>query len=889
MIKIENLNKYYNKSKNNEIHVINNVSFELPSTGLVCFIGKSGSGKTTLLNTLGGLDKANSGKITFDDLAFNKYNMKKIDSFRKNNIGYIFQNYLLIEDKSIYDNLKIALEVIDIYDQEEQKKRIEYVLKSVGLYKFRKKLANKLSGGQQQRVSIARCLLKECKIIIADEPTGNLDSENTIEIMNILKKISEKTLVLVVTHNKDVASFYADRMIELSDGAITNDSNGNNSGSLNISNDRQIYLKDLCEEQISNDNISISLYKEDKEEKVDIRIVVKNGTIYLDSSQPLVLAKQSNVEFIDDHYKHLEKEALKDFDFDISFYNDNKKKPFFLLLFQLLKRAFQSFFNVRKREKIFHVIFFFIGIILAVCMISYANYSVINDKDFCKEKDVFYITSTDKPTYLYEDIDRTSVRNIINDGLISNVYDGKEIYTTSSFVYNSKRKETIDITVYRYPISKIKNPIYLAGNECSGSEIVIGKQTADYLIENISFYKKYEDIIGNKIRNYTISGVISENTNTIYFENNYYYQNVFNTIVPYYEKYEERWYEDKIEYEYVGYRNAFEINLISGRDISNVNEIIVRDDSGFKIDDEIVYKNEFYTIVGIYDNDINYPVLSISDNIIGLYLEGNNLVNYDYEIKDPSIISNQNINFSIDTLRNSLSKDIENDNEVLVNVNSKYKIGDEIYIYNENPYKVVGYYISSEVDNDFIIANNKTFILDSFMRLDNATFEISAQGINDIKARHQYVFSPYDFSYSRNSIMNKEDRTVSLVIMIVLLSISIIYVYFSTRSRMIIQIKDIGVYRSIGASRFSIIKKYIANIFAYTTLTTLLGYVISIILYSAIYSKISSLLGNDFILPIGLYLFGILIIYALNIAIGIIPVLMLLRKTPAEINAKYDI
>ena len=106
---------------------------------------------------------------------------------------------------------------------------------------------------------------------------------------------------------------------------------------------------------------------------------------------------------------------------------------------------------------------------------------------------------------------------------------------------------------------------------------------------------------------------------------------------------------------------------------------------------------------------------------------------------------------------------------------------------------------------------------------------------------------------------------------------------------MIIQIKDIGVYRSIGASRFSIIKKYIANIFAYTTLTTLLGYVISIILYSAIYSKISSLLGNDFILPIGLYLFGILIIYALNIAIGIIPVLMLLRKTPAEINAKYDI
>ena len=282
LIKINNLNKYYNKSKNNEIHVINDANLELPSTGLVCFIGKSGSGKTTLLNTIGGLDKTNSGSIFYDDLDFNKYNMHTIDCYRKNNIGYVFQNYLLLENKSIYDNLRIALEVIGVYDEIEQQKRIEYVLKSVGLFKYRKKLASKLSGGQQQRVSIARCLLKECKIIIADEPTGNLDSENTVEIMNILKKISQKTLVLVVTHNKDVASFYADRIIELKDGCIISDTEGENKNELNIQNDRKIYLQDLNQSNIENNDISLSIYKDDSIDSFDLKVVVKNGTIFLE-------------------------------------------------------------------------------------------------------------------------------------------------------------------------------------------------------------------------------------------------------------------------------------------------------------------------------------------------------------------------------------------------------------------------------------------------------------------------------------------------------------------------------------------------------------------------------------------------------------------------------
>ena len=146
MIKVKNLNKYFNKNKNNEIHVINNTSFELPKSGLISFLGHSGSGKTTLLNVLGGLDKA-KGSIEYDDLVFNKYNMHKMDQFRSKHIGYVFQNYNLLLEETVYDNLRIALELINVTDPEEVNKRIEYTLKAVGMFKFRKKKAFTLSGG----------------------------------------------------------------------------------------------------------------------------------------------------------------------------------------------------------------------------------------------------------------------------------------------------------------------------------------------------------------------------------------------------------------------------------------------------------------------------------------------------------------------------------------------------------------------------------------------------------------------------------------------------------------------------------------------------------------------------------------------------------------------
>ena len=216
MIFANNLRKNYGT-----LEVINDTTLKLPKKGMVAFLGESGSGKTTLVNVLGGLDSYKSGSISYDDTKFLKYQMDKVDTYRRNHFGYIFQNYNILEDKTVSENLLLALHIIGIYDEKECEKRIKNALEAVGLYKFRKKLAGALSGGQMQRVSIARALVKHNDVIIADEPTGNLDSESTRQIIRILKKLSINSLIILVTHDISLANTYADYIYHIKDGKIS--------------------------------------------------------------------------------------------------------------------------------------------------------------------------------------------------------------------------------------------------------------------------------------------------------------------------------------------------------------------------------------------------------------------------------------------------------------------------------------------------------------------------------------------------------------------------------------------------------------------------------------------------------------------------------------------
>lgn len=196
MIRIENVGKVFNPRSRNRNEVLKGVSFELPEKGLVAIYGKSGSGKTTLLNIIGGLDKQDKGKIYIDG----ENVAGKVDKIRNAKIGFIFQNYYLERGYTIAEIMRNAMHIAGFKDEAEIERRSEEVLTLVDMERFKNKQGDALSGGQKQRVAIARALIKGADIILADEPTGNLDAENTMKVMDILKEISRTKLVVIVTH-----------------------------------------------------------------------------------------------------------------------------------------------------------------------------------------------------------------------------------------------------------------------------------------------------------------------------------------------------------------------------------------------------------------------------------------------------------------------------------------------------------------------------------------------------------------------------------------------------------------------------------------------------------------------------------------------------------------
>ena len=223
MLEVKNITKVY-KTDSFKQTALNKVSVSFRKSEFVSVLGASGSGKTTLLNIIGGLDKYDSGDIIIDGISTKKYTDRDWDTYRNHRIGFVFQSYNLIPHGTVLSNVILALTLSGI-DKSDAKKRAIDALEKVGLKDHIYKKPTELSGGQMQRVAIARALVNDPDIILADEPTGALDSNTSIQIMDILKELSKTKLVIMVTHNPELAKNYSSRIIELKDGVIISDSN----------------------------------------------------------------------------------------------------------------------------------------------------------------------------------------------------------------------------------------------------------------------------------------------------------------------------------------------------------------------------------------------------------------------------------------------------------------------------------------------------------------------------------------------------------------------------------------------------------------------------------------------------------------------------------------
>ena len=221
MLKLEGITKDY-KSGDGVVHALKGINLEFRRTEFVSILGHSGCGKTTMLNIIGGLDRYTDGDMSIDGVSTKKYKDVDWDTYRNIRIGFVFQSYNLIQHLTILDNVAMAMTLSGV-GLAERKRRAEEALRIVGLEGQMKKLPNQLSGGQMQRVSIARAIVNNPEIILADEPTGALDSATSVQIMELLKEISRTKLVIMVTHNRELAEQYSTRIVSVKDGEIVGD------------------------------------------------------------------------------------------------------------------------------------------------------------------------------------------------------------------------------------------------------------------------------------------------------------------------------------------------------------------------------------------------------------------------------------------------------------------------------------------------------------------------------------------------------------------------------------------------------------------------------------------------------------------------------------------
>lgn len=296
MIIVNNLTKVY-KSKEIKKHhnlVLKNLSFTLPDTGFVFIVGKSGSGKSTLLNMIGGLDDYTSGEIIVDGNNFSNFNAKDFMKYRSSYLGFVFQQYNLIDEMTVRQNIELTLDISGVEGDV-----VSTALEQVEMLGYEDRYPYELSGGQRQRVAIARALAKNPKLILGDEPTGNLDSKTTTLVMDLLKKISQEKLVVIVSHDIESAHKYADRIIELSDGIIISDTvrRDNYKNEFTV-NDEEIilpYQKDLTEEESKKFYYALKINRFKRIRQLDNGIYNTNNEVFSNKTTKLISHEISKI------------------------------------------------------------------------------------------------------------------------------------------------------------------------------------------------------------------------------------------------------------------------------------------------------------------------------------------------------------------------------------------------------------------------------------------------------------------------------------------------------------------------------------------------------------------------------------------------------------------
>ena len=967
MIRIEHLHKYFNKGHTNEIHVIDGIDLMLPEQGMTAIFGKSGCGKTTLLNVIGGLDDFASGSVTVEssDIRTNT------DDLRNRYIGYIFQNYNLNKEESCFENVANALRLVGMSDEAEIHRRVMAALRNVGMEKYAKRPPNTLSGGQQQRIAIARAIVKNPRIILADEPTGNLDEANTLMIMNLLKSISKTRLVVLVTHEAHLVDHYCDTVIELADGKIVNVRNNANADGYRARDKNTVYLGELEKTSVRTEQAQIEYYGDAPTEPLCMRIVNTGGKLYVEfqNQKVQIIDSSSEIRLTEGVFKETPpKTESSNIDMSALPAVEATQTGKLFSFTSSLKSGYHVNFRKNKRGKkvLRNCMCMFAAIIVLVTAFFGTSVNALINASDSYNHNVFYLYTPD---------------NTVSDQLLNAMENGEgaidflrlhQYYPSGDnwIEFRVGGFETFSTTSYSSLIytpaafldrSLSKNLDVLAGtNENLGDdELLITKKVADKLLEQsiYGYVKEYRDLIGmiSNIaktadgKNPRIAGVVDSDELAVYFSEKllakYTLENIYSlkafagsaygTSVPNgevvlavrndigdplpaigetirihgeeltvskiirhhygYESWldgngikklsEDEWYREKVKTAYP------ELDENS----SEFHEMLVQTAN----ESYAEYLDDYYTQLDAYLEECYFFE---PNEELWLYFEKN--------CEEARYIYTSYAYYDLYCYRQLHGKDptreeLSNVPFNPVDLTEYYELyGNEYYSQESSYFPATAYLLSDEdyvtiskrIGETHASATNMNIYTETMFYTvihsanPNVTEAWLYEHFSDLSTESEFMQPILTPSNIFQNIIeaNMFDIIGGLFSIAVLLVIMSLCMYFIMRSALMNRIKEIGIYRAIGVSKKNLVFKFFTESLVLFALTVLLGY-IATSAFIFVCLNLSPLASNIFFYPVWMAGAVLAVLFLLSIVCGTLPILSLLKKTPSQILAKYDI
>ena len=821
MIRMKHLDKYFHKGSKNELHVVNDISLEFGNTGLVCILGESGSGKTTLLNVLGGLDTFHGGELQIDDTILKKYQPSKIEPLRNEKFGYIFQNYFLLQDYTVEYNVKLALNLYDL-TEEEKDARVDYVLRKLRINRYKKKLVSKLSGGQQQRVSIARALVKSPQIILADEPTGNLDEENTIRTMNILKSISKECLVILVSHERRIVEFFADRIIEIRDGQIIRDQNNTIRGSYQMGDDANIYLQEMDKSVLENQQGQFDLYRNADSDDPPIHLILawKNGKLYIQNlmEEDVVLAgEESGCQILDEKKPEFDLKDMENFSFALE--RLPSKKTAKLSQREIFRMALENIRLMGKKQAFVVIVLLTASILLTIGLADFSN-AILVDETQVVETDSHYVTLYLNWKNYYEPDEMMKAMKSVYDTYLADSIFGDQIFIDSEEPLSIAYPEYYQL---RNSDGRLDRFSYVSLEHLQEKDLIYGRMP-----------EKYNEVVVDRM---VVERFLSSGKGLA---------NIYDTVEEFVGKTVAADIFNQ-ELDIVGICDTGEVSLYCGQNIL------------------LSFSVNSSRVASVSDLQKEHP---------GQY--------DDLVLTDDQILVQENNSYRKAEWKDG--KRVKKKKERLYDAD--YRIAGTIpdeekfeYILTDTACSNLRhFYVMSKT-------NCKIYLEDmdrQLPQLQQLVDEINTSDYADaIEAK---VLVPYEKQMQEYKKAHSVGMDNKKVFAAAILFLSLIMLYFTVKSSVVSRSEELTVYRLLGIGKGSILRTYLLEMIfinTYTSLPTILLTSVVLKLVSSIPS-----LKLQLLFPWWMILLLIVAFYLLNILVSILPVKRVLAKPPAQLALK---